>query len=129
MTDRPSADVDPAEVAGVRRGRAAGAAAGIRTERSGDCVRVSVIGDLDLAVRDLFLAEVERAVGPGRTVLLDLRGVEVIDSVGLSSVVHAARPAAAEEGCRLRVLVSDTGPVRRMFELALLHLTLDVTTG
>ncbi len=112
----------------ARRRRLGGAGEGVRMEQSGDRARVSVVGGLDLAVRDRFMAEVGRAVAPGRTVLLDLRRVEVIDSVGLSSVVQASRMAEAQEGGHLRVLVSDTGPVRRMFELTLLHLTLDVTT-
>ena len=111
-----------------RRRRLDGPGEGIRTERAGDRARVIVTGDLDLAVRDRFIAEVARAVGPGRSVLLDLRRVEVIDSVGLSSVVEASRMAEAEEGGHLRVLLSDDGPVRRMFELTLLHLTLDTTT-
>ena len=111
-----------------RRGRADGAGGSIRTELNGDRARVTVVGDLDLGVRDRFMAEIGRAVAPGRTVLLDLRQVEVIDSVGLSSVVHAARMAEAQEGGHLRVLVSGEGPVKRMFELTLLHLTLDIAT-
>lgn len=101
----------------------------IRVEQNGDRARITVSGDLDLGVRDRFMTEVQNVVAPSRTVLLDLRRVEVIDSVGLSSVVKASRLAQAEEGGRLRVLVLDTGPVRRMFELTLLHLSLDVTAA
>jgi anti-anti-sigma factor len=90
--------------------------------------RVVVAGALDLATRDRFLAEVDAAAGA--TMLeLDLRGLEYVDSVGLSAIIEADRRAIATTGARARLLVAEEGPVRRMLELTLLHLSLDVRIG
>lgn len=101
--------------------------ADIALERSGDRARVRVTGSFDLRAREAFLAAVAAAAGEG-SVDIDLGGLEFIDSVGLSSVLVADR-VVSEAGGRLRVLLPDTGPVRRMFELTLLHLRLDIATG
>lgn len=102
--------------------------ADIALERAGDRARVTVAGSFDLRAREEFIAAVRTAAGEGARVDVDLRGLEFIDSVGLSSVLVADR-VVAERGGRLRVLLPDTGSVRRMFELTLLHLRLDVVTG
>ena len=66
----------------------------------------------------------------GATMLeLDLRGLEYVDSVGLSAIIEADRRAIATTGGRARLLVAEEGPVRRMLELTLLHLSLDVRIG
>lgn len=102
--------------------------ADIALERTGARARVRVAGSFDLRARERFLAAVAAAAGEDARVDIDLRGLEFIDSVGLSSILVADR-VVSEAGGRLRVLLPDTGPVRRMFELTLLHLRLDVVTG
>ena len=57
---------------------------------------------------------------------LDLRDLEYVDSTGLSAIIEANRRSEAEIGRRARLLIREDGPVRRMLELTLLHLTLDV---
>ena len=102
---------------------------GVTVERFEDRMRVSVTGDLDLSQRDRFLAEVAAAAETGTTIVLDLRRLASIDSTGLSSVIQADRLVQAQGGPQMKVLIAEEGSVRRMFELTLLHLTLDVGTG
>ena len=87
--------------------------------------RVSVEGALDLATRDLFVAEVEASLDAD-VLELDLRQLDYVDSTGLSAIIEANRRSEAEIGRRARLLIAKDGPVRRMLELTLLHLTLDV---
>ena len=84
-----------------------------------------VEGALDLATRDRFLAEVEASLDVD-LLELDLRDLEYVDSTGLSAIIEANRRSEAQIGRRARVLIAEDGPVRRMLELTLLHLTLDV---
>jgi anti-anti-sigma factor len=86
---------------------------------------VSVTGVLDLATRDRFLAEVEASLDAD-VLELDLRKLEYVDSTGLSAIIEANRRSEDEIGRRARLLIDEDGPVRRLLELTLLHLTLDV---
>jgi anti-anti-sigma factor len=97
----------------------------IRTHVTDHKARVQVEGALDLATRDRFLAEVEASLD-AEILELDLRDLEYVDSTGLSAIIQANRRSEAETGRRARLLISKDGPVRRMLELTLLHLTLDV---
>jgi anti-anti-sigma factor len=87
--------------------------------------RVRVEGALDLATRDRFLAEVDASLDAD-LLELDLRGLEYVDSTGLSAIIEANKRSEAQIGRRARLLIREDGPVRRMLELTLLHLTLDV---
>ncbi len=89
---------------------------------------MSVTGALDLATRDRFLAEVEASLDAD-VLELDLRSIEYVDSTGLSAIIEANRRSETEIGRRARLLIAEDGPVRRMLELTLLHLTLDVRVG
>jgi anti-anti-sigma factor len=97
----------------------------IRTQMSEGRARVQVDGALDLATRDRFLTEVDASLGAD-VLELDLRGLEYVDSTGLSAIIEANRRSEAQIGRRARLLIAEDGPVRRMLELTLLHLTLDV---
>jgi anti-anti-sigma factor len=97
----------------------------ISSQTTGGRARVCVEGALDLATRDRFLAEVQASLAAG-VVELDLRRLEYVDSVGLSAIITANKRVEAETGERARLLISEDGPVRRLLELTLLHLTLDV---
>ncbi len=101
----------------------------INVARFDDRARITVTGDLDLSNGERFSAEFSKVAAEGRAMELDLRGLESIDSVGLSSIIRADRLVTSSGGARLKVLIADSGSVRRMFEMTLLHLTLDVTTG
>ena len=97
----------------------------IRSHVSDRRARVRVAGALDLATRDRFLTEVEASLDAD-LLELDLRDLEYVDSTGLSAIIQANRRSEAEIGRRARLLIAEDGPVRRMLELTLLHLTLDV---
>ncbi len=97
----------------------------IRSHVTDRRARVQVEGALDLATRDRFLAEVEASLDAD-VLELDLRELDYVDSTGLSAIVEASRRSEARIGRRARLLIAKDGPVRRLLELTLLHLTLDV---
>jgi anti-anti-sigma factor len=97
----------------------------ISSQRTGGRARVCVEGALDLATRDRFLSEVQASLDAG-VLELDLRRLDYVDSVGLAAIITANKRIEAESGQRARLLISEDGPVRRLLELTLLHLTLDV---
>ncbi len=101
---------------------------GIAVRRGEGRARITVGGSLDMERRDAFAGRVREVARDGERVEIDLRELEFIDSVGLSSILVADR-VVREAGGRLTVLLPDAGPVRKMFELTLLHLALDVRTG
>ncbi len=107
------------------RRRVLSAGGSIRSHVSGGRATVRAEGALDLATRDRFLAEVEASLGAD-VLELDLRGLEYVDSTGLSAIIQASRRSEAETGRRARLLIAEDGPVRRMLELTLLNRTLDV---
>jgi anti-sigma B factor antagonist len=82
----------------------------------GDATTVKLTGEVDLGTLDDLRAAVKAAREAGaQRVLLDFRGVDFIDSTGLSSVMlmHNDAPRAGYE----LTVVADDGPVRRAFEL------------
>ena len=94
--------------------------------RRGGRVVVTVLGELDLATA----GEVEEAVLPvvrdGGHAVLDLRGLDFMDSSGVRVVV-AAHTAAEQHGGRLSIVLSEDGsPVRRVLEISGLVPLLDV---
>ena len=74
-------------------------------------------------------AEVGAALDGADGLELDLRELDYIDSIGLAAIIEASRLAERDTLQKARLLISETGPVRRMLELTLLHLTLDVRVG
>jgi anti-sigma B factor antagonist len=88
-------------------------------------IHVALSGELDIASAERLeeaLAEVEGA--GGATILLDLRGVEFIDSTGIRAVI-AANERAEANGRRLAV-VRGTKAVERVFRLTQLDERLDL---
>jgi anti-anti-sigma factor len=78
---------------------------------------VALSGDLDLADAEAvhhLLARLARDAAP-RPVLVDLRGLEFLDSHGVRALFRA-RDDAERVGSRLTLCASD-GPVRRTLEL------------
>jgi anti-sigma B factor antagonist len=77
---------------------------------------VTVAGDLDVATAPALHAELVRASGEGATdVVVDLLGVPFIDSVGLGTLVGAAKRLNARRG-RLRFVCEDRR-VARVIEI------------
>jgi anti-sigma B factor antagonist len=77
---------------------------GITIERGEDEVRVTVIGDIDLAgVAALERARAKALRGHPESMLIDLRGVNFVDSSGLRFLLQTER-AARSSGCVLRLL-------------------------
>lgn len=78
---------------------------------------IQLFGELDLRLAPRVEHEIRRAEASNqKIVVLDLRGLEFIDSSGIVMVVHAAT-RARENGVRLGLL-RGTRPVDHAFELA-----------
>lgn len=88
----------------------------VTAERDQEGVRIRIVGELDIATAP----ELERAledcagVGPGR-LLIDLEGLEFMDSTGLASIIRA-QLSADQNGHRL-VLRRGSPQVQHLFEL------------
>lgn len=78
-------------------------------------MRLALAGDCDLAVRDELSAALLAAVGRADTVIVDLAGVEFLDSTGVHGLV-AAHHAARGRGGRLYV-ENPTGAVATVLDL------------
>jgi anti-sigma B factor antagonist len=78
---------------------------------------ITATGELDLSGAELLEAELERLAKEPElaTVVLDLRGLEFMDSSGLRLVVLA--DMQAREAGRRFVLVRGTETVHRVFEI------------
>ncbi|MGW7686314.1 STAS domain-containing protein [Kribbella sp. NPDC054772] len=90
----------------------------IRTTDAGAYVLVQVVGDLDLESAPALTEELKARLG-ARPIVLDLAGIEFMDSSGLGVLVGAHKDAAAQGGA---LLVAAPGPrVHRIFKITKLH--------
>jgi anti-sigma B factor antagonist len=87
-----------------------------RTE--GDRLVVAATGELDIATVDALRAELA-ARTPGQGVVLDLSGIQFLDTSGIQVAVETWR-ASRDEGFELRI-VRAAPQVHRVFVLAGLH--------
>lgn len=87
------------------------------TTRNGTVAVVAPIGELDLAGAAVLDTELERLAGEPdlQVVVLDLRGLEFMDSSGLRLVVVA--DMRARESGRRFALVRGSETVHRVFEI------------
>ena len=77
---------------------------------------VTITGELDIAATpELSTVLLVAADSPGALVVLDLAGVDFIDSTALGTLLKAG-DAIESAGKRLRI-VCEGGPVRRLLEL------------
>lgn len=70
--------------------------------------RIAVLGELDLATSSELREALEREMASGRSVMLDLAGVEFLDSTGLTVILRAMQ-AAQENGWNMGI-ASDLSP-------------------
>jgi len=97
----------------------------VETARNGSVAIVSPTGELDLSGAELLEGELERLAGDPAlaSIVLDLRGLEFMDSSGLRLVILADQ-RAREAGRRL-ALVQGPDAVRRVFEVTRMTERLD----
>ena len=97
----------------------------LKTNRDGDVIAVSAIGELDIATAGLLDEELVKAheLGP-KLVVLDLRGLTFLDSTGIRTIL-AADARAQEDGAGLRI-VRAPEEVDRIFRLTGIGERLDI---
>jgi anti-anti-sigma factor len=95
------------------------------TTRNGTVAVIAATGELDLSGAQLLEAELDRLAEDHElgTVVLDLRGLEFMDSSGLRLVVLA--DMQAREAGRRFVLVRGAETVHRVFEITRMSERLD----
>jgi anti-sigma B factor antagonist len=75
----------------------------IETRKSGAACRVALAGEIDVdSGQALEEAVAEICASGASEIVLEMRGVEFIDSCGLSAILRA-RGACADQGCSLRM--------------------------
>lgn len=89
----------------------------LQAERSGDLLRLRVRGELDLVSESELTAQLLQALGEDvRLIVVDLAGVEFIDSCGLRALL-TGRDAARQAGRELVLSLTD-GPVSQLLDIA-----------
>jgi len=89
---------------------------GVETHTSGRLTTLTVTGELDLVSSPVLEREIERANGLDTDlILLDLRGLEFMDSTGLHLLVKAHQ-SAEQAGHRL-ALTKGSEQVQRLLDL------------
>jgi anti-sigma B factor antagonist len=78
-------------------------------------VRVRPVGELDMSTVGELQAALEDASMPGRRVIVDLRGLEFMDSTGLTLLTRWSL-AAERDGFSL-LLVAGNERIQRLFEI------------
>ena len=96
-----------------------------QTTRNGTVAVVAATGELDLSGATVLEAELERLAAEPElgTVVLDLRGLEFLDSSGLRLIVLA--DMRAREAGRRFALVRGPDTVHRVFEITRMSERLD----
>jgi anti-sigma B factor antagonist len=89
---------------------------GVQRSRRGEAVVVTPTGEIDLATVDALREEIVAARGEARRVVLDLRGVEFLDSTGLRLIVEAQRDAELEGWAFVVVRARES--VQRLLDIA-----------
>src|SRR5690348_17002595 len=88
-----------------------------RSERHAGVDVLAISGDLDLATKRSARSALQRALaGADQALVLDLSGIEFLDSTGLSVLIHTASEARATQ--RGFALVLPPGVARQTVEIA-----------
>ncbi|GAA0928119.1 anti-sigma F factor antagonist [Kribbella koreensis] len=90
----------------------------IRIDATNDLVVVELAGDLDMETTPALTAELKAVLG-ARPVVVELSGVEFMDSSGIGVLLGAHREAAAEGGALL--LVAASPRLQKIFKITHLH--------
>ena len=98
-------------------------------ESSGDGAHViNVRGEIHMSTAPNFSKGLSHAIDSGhRSIVLDLSGVEFIDSTGLSVLLNGLRQVTALGGRMALVCANPT--VLRLFEITSLDQTFDIFSG
>lgn len=86
----------------------------IVSEHRGGNEMLLVSGEVDLSTAPRLDAAVSRAADPGMPLILDLTGVEFLDSAGARVLAEAHQDLDGRGG---RLLIVPSPPARRVFEL------------
>jgi anti-anti-sigma factor len=98
----------------------------VEAEDRGDRLVVTLTGELDIVGAPRLEAATLPAARAGRHVLLDLRGLDFMDSSGVRALV-AAHAAAGESGGRLSIAPGPAGgPIIRLLALSGLDRVLEL---
>ena len=97
----------------------------VKSERDGDSLILMLLIDhLDASNSGAFRAQIAPLIQAERKVILDLSGVNFIDSAGLGALLSVMR-SLGERGGDFR-MCSVSKPVHVLFELVRLHKVLDI---
>ena len=83
--------------------------------RSGETVRVSPVGEVDVETVIELAWALEEALTQERLVILDLTGLTFLDTSGVHAIVDASRRAGRDD--RRLIVLRGQGPVRAIFAL------------
>jgi anti-anti-sigma factor len=87
----------------------------IRTTRDGNTATVAAAGEIDLSTVDELRSAVTGAADDVQELLLDLTGIEFIDSAGLGGLLEL-RSTLRRRNVTLQISADD-GPVRQAMEI------------
>jgi anti-sigma B factor antagonist len=99
----------------------------VRVDDTPAAVRLRLTGDLDLATVPLLRQAVDAHARHGQAMIIDLREVRLIDSMGLAALVRARHRAFAR-GARLQLVAAPLS-VHAVFILTGLHTLFDWIPG
>jgi anti-anti-sigma factor len=90
----------------------------VRIDRGWDALLVRASGEIDLASAGMLRGELSRVWGSDASfIVLDLGGVDFIDSAGLQVLLWAAE-RSREDGNRLSIWLGSAAAVRQLVELS-----------
>lgn len=87
----------------------------IRNENHGESVVYRLFGSLDIATAPTVRAALLEASETARDIIVDLTGLEFIDSTGLGALIGAHRRALEHDG-KVRLVVRE-GPIARLLNI------------
>jgi anti-anti-sigma factor len=78
---------------------------------------LALLGEHDISTTPSLRDELERAFGSGSSVVVDLTGVEFMDSSVLQGILYGRDFTEREAEHRLALVVPEGGPARRLLSL------------
>jgi anti-anti-sigma factor len=87
----------------------------VRTEKDGETEVIALCGELDLANAGTAEAALEGSLAAGRSIVVDMRELEFIDSTGIAVLVATLNGDDGES--RIRFIPSSAPAVSRVLEL------------